>query len=163
MNQSPPFHADEIELVQLLARRRIPPAGDVAGYTITLRMVSADRVEESDSDPTADDLQMRLTLECLAWETSEMPGENSDPEEMTVEADNPTTRAEVQCVYTVTFTTDRDPNDDDVSTDDANALLSECIAHAYPYIRERMRLASFDVFENPLTLPISYKEIQRLE
>lgn len=141
------FHPDDIRLTQLLARCKTPKLGETAGYSITLRMVSSERInEESRPDP-----QLRFALECLAWEMSEMPGDG-DATEMTVEADNPATRAEVQCIFSLEFTTDRDPNDDSVSQEDANSLLDECMRFSYPYIRERMRQASFDVFDSPLAL-----------
>lgn len=157
MNKDLDFHPDDVQLTQLLARRKAPKPGETAGYSISLRMVGAERMNEgSQADP-----QMRFNLECLAWEMSEMPSDDA-PADMSVETENPATRAEVQCVFSIEFTTDRDPNDDSVSQDEANDLLDKCLQFSYPYIRERMRQASCDVFDSPLNLPINYNHIQTM-
>lgn len=158
MNKDLKFEPNDIQLIQLLARRKAPKPGETVGYSISLRMVSAERTNEtSSSDP-----QMRFSLECLAWEMAEMSDENIQID-MSVDTENPATRAEVQCVFSVEFTTDHDPNDDSINQDEANALLDKCLRFSYPYIRERMRQASFDVFDSPLVLPINYNDIQTMQ
>lgn len=159
MNSALDFHPDEIFLSQILARKKSPEdPRDIAGYSISLSLANSERI---DNPGTSNHPKMRFLLECLAWEMSEIPGDESSVE-MSVDVDNPATNAEVQLLFSLTFTTNEDPNNDSVSQDEANGLLEKSFRFAYPYMRERMRLASFDVFRRPLILPLNFDEIDQV-
>lgn len=135
----------EVNLVQQLARRRTSSAEEANGYAATFRDVEF----KSDSDGT-----IRVLIEGIAQERSNFHPSDDEPVEMSVEIDDDSTQAEVECVLEVVLLPTDDKN---VATDNESArelIIKQATSTAYPYIRQRLISLSREVFRQPLVLPV---------